>query len=495
MAAAAVSAPSLSLLDCATDPRWLGSYVPDWWPAQLEEFRALEDPEWRVKITRWGRQASKSTILAVYAIWTCVARPDLDLILPMRRVRYALVAAPSLDQSREFVQVARGVCESSEIVAPMCEPGADRITFHLPGGRRSCILAVPANQGTVRGKSASLICFEEHAAFNVSAGPGSDERMWLALRPSLRRFGDLGRVVSISTPAGSEGTFWRLDRDARAGVLPRATVSHKPTWMVDPSYSEEQRAADLAELGADGFASEIAAEFVEAGTGAVFDLSGVKLADGPVPPHAGREWKIAIDLALARDRLGIACVGKDAENPGRLVTGAVASLEPPRVKAAANETLEEQQERERTMLERIWPVIEGYAGTAGAVAIADTYRGGPLKAHLQAKGLPVTLVSPSSSLDTQRCVALRSRLIEDRTLTCHAECPQLLRELRRIRTSPAGKIVFPRFTEAGITSHCDTAQAFLSAVFAHGSGHAVPMGKPSGGPRTVTICKPSDMNF
>jgi len=471
----------ISLVDFAQDPDWVGRYV-DLWPRQVDQLANLEDPAVRLHIICWARQLGKTTLVAYTAIHNCVCRPDLDKMLPRRRTRFVLVAAPGLDQSREFVNIAKGICEESPIISQMAEFGADRIVFTLPDGRRSCILAVPANAKTVRGKSSSLIVFDEHSQFDLSAGPGSDERMFRALRPSLRRFGSAGRIVSISTPDGEHGTFARLYREADTGVLKTARAYKAAAWEVDPSYDDGQKESDRAELGEDGWLAEVAAEFIEGGKGTFFDLSEVRWAEAPTLPEDGRNWKIGCDVALHSDRFGIACVGESILEPGQLVVGAVAALDPPRTKRASDESLEEQQERERTMLDRAWAVIQPYAATPGALVIADTHKGGPLKSYLGRKGAPVKLVAPGSTIDMQRAVSTRTRLCEDGSLTCWAH-PQLLRDLKRIRVNDAGKIQFPRF-EGG---HTDAGVALLTAVGELQAATGAPQGKPSGGPKGVTL--------
>ena len=490
MTKTAAQTAGISLVDFATDPMWLGSYVK-LWPKQLEWLRQLEDPDVRMHVACWARQVGKTTCIAIFAAHHCVCRPDLDRILPRRRVRYALVADPSLDQGKDFISIVRGACEESPIVSPMIEAGADRVTFHLPDGRKSCILAIPANAKTVRGKSASLVVFDEHSSFDLSAGPGSDERMLRATLPSQRRFGELGRTISISTPNGESGTFARLYREAESGALKTARAYKAAAWEVDPDYTEQQREADRAELGEEGFLSEVGAEFLEGGKGTFFDLSGVRWAEGPALPEDGRNWRIGLDSAYHSDRFGICCVGESTHRPGHLVVGAVAALDPGRTRTASSESLEEVQGREAKMLERVWEVIADYAATPGAIGVADTHHGGPLKVFCGRKGLTVKLVAPGSTIDMQRGISTRTRLTEDGSLSCWAHS-QLVRDLKRIRVNDAGKLVFPRF-ESG---HCDSAVALLTAVGDLQGITGEQHGKPSGGKAGYTTLGPiMDMQF
>src|SRR5262249_15228657 len=150
-----------------------------------------------------------------------------------------------------------------------------------------------------------------------------------------------------------------------------------------------------------------------------------KYVNQPLPPAAGLQWRIGLDVGISADRFGICCIGKVKGEPDAalaashpnvyLVMGAVAALDPPRRRGPSEETLEEQQQREKLMFERVWDVIRPYAETPGAMAIADTYKGGPLKQFLQQRGLQTQLLAPGAKLDMQRAVALQQRL-EDGTL-------------------------------------------------------------------------------
>ncbi len=288
---------TISLVEAALDARLLGAQFAasslGLWPKQVGLLRSLEGPE-RTHMWAAGRQSGKTTLSALAAIHNCTMRPDLDTILPRRRVRYVLVVGPGIDQGKEFIEVAAGLVEDSPVLSGMAEIGTTQITFHLADGRRSRIRALPSSAKSTRGMSASLAIFEEHAWFNETSGPGSDERVYRAVRPSLRRFAGAGEdVVCEHRLAARSGKFYgTLFRDAEAGVLGSARAVKAPTWEIDPSYDQAQRDADRAELGEDGFAEEIGAEFVT-GKGSFFDLQAVRFDDKPAAPSEGAGWVCA----------------------------------------------------------------------------------------------------------------------------------------------------------------------------------------------------------
>jgi hypothetical protein len=447
------------LVDAARDGRLLGAQFAEsglaLWPEQVTLLESLEGQE-RTHVWAIGRQATKSTLAAIYAVHNCTMRPDLDVILPRRRVRYVLVVAPGLDQAREFVEVAAGLVEDSPALAAIAEVAATQITFSLPDGRRSRIRALPANAKTIRGMSASAVIFEEFAHFNETAGPGSDERLYRAARPSMRRFGPHARVLAISTPNGQSGKFYELVRDAETGVLPSSRVVKRATWEVDPSYDREQQDTDRAELGEDGFAEEVGAEFIT-GRGSFFDVSAIEFEQRAATPMEAGGWVCGLDVGLSSDFFGVALVGRSIADPGTLLVGAIEGLNPAavRVRAAASESLEDARAREDSMFARAWRVAEPYAPTRG---VADSHKGGPVRSYFGRQGCRVDLIPPTSTLQMQQFVALKARL-EDGSLRAWAH-PQLIQDLRRVRTKD-GRIHLPRFRG----SHCDTVVALASAAW------------------------------
>ncbi len=274
----------IALVDAATDPKLLGATLK-LWPRQVELLAALDGPD-TMHLQVIGRQSGKSTLSAMLAVHNCCLRDDLDAMLPRGRVRYVLVAAPGEDQAREFVSLAAALVDASPLLSSMATIRSDRIDFALPSGARSAIRAMASNSRSVRGMSASVVIGDEFAHFTDTAGPASDERMFNALEPSLRVFGDAGRMVLISTPFGETGKFYDLVTATEAGALPSARVTRAATWEIDPSLDEAWQERKRAELGEDTFRQEYGAEFVT-GAGQFFDLRGIEL-DGR--SSAARGW-------------------------------------------------------------------------------------------------------------------------------------------------------------------------------------------------------------
>lgn len=452
----------VGLLDAVRDPELLGATLTPW-PAQLDLLRGLDDPSVRTHLLAVGRQSGKSTLAALLATHNAVFRDDLDAMIPRGRTRYVLVASPSEDQAREFVSLCAGLIEASPLLAPMAEIKADRIDFRLPSGAHTAIRALAANSRSVRGMSASLVIIDEFAHMSDTAGPASDVRMFNALEPSLRVFGEAASMVLISTPFGETGKFWELCQAAEAGTLPGARLTAAATWAIDPSLDEAWIERKRAELGEDVLRQEYGAEFV-AGAGQFFDLRGVEFEEVPFRPEDATSWIIGTDAAFHGDRFGVVLVGESASEPGVFLVGSVDAIAP----GERLRSLESRRQREDATLQRVWEIVEPYRVRPVKV-VGDQHQSDGLRSFFGRKGVEVEIINITGPIQTAGFVSLRARLL-DGSLRCWKH-PLLLEELRRVRTArTAESIVLPRF--AG--GHCDAVSALALACYALREGSQRP---------------------
>ncbi len=451
------------LLDAVFDRDLLGGTLKPW-PRQVELLRGLDDPAVRTHLLAIGRQAGKSTLASMLAVHNAALRPDLDDVVPRGRTRYVLVASPSEDQSREFVSLCAGIIEGSPLLGPMADVRADRIDFRLPSGAHTAIRALAANSRSVRGMSASLVILDEAAHLGDTAGPGSDERMFTALEPSLRVFADAGRMVLISTPHGETGKFYELCQAVDAGALPGGRLTHAATWEIDPSLGEDWRERKRAEIGEDTFRQEYGAEFV-AGAGQFFDLREVEFEDAPARPLDASSWVVGTDAAFHSDRFGLALVGEAVGESGTFLVGAVDAIAP----GERLRSLAARRAREDATLARVWEVIEPYAAERPVRVWGDQHQSDGLRSFFGRKGVQVEIVNVTAPIQTQAFVSLRSRLL-DGSLRCWKH-PQLVEDLRRVRTAKnVESIHLPRY--AG--GHCDAASALALCAYAVREGDLRP---------------------
>jgi hypothetical protein len=443
------------LLEACRHRELLGATV-DWRSRQLEILDLFGRDDLRVVLVAAGRQGGKSSMAIATAIWGATMRPDLDA--EMRgKVRYALIASPTEDQSRELIRVAAGMIEASPVLAPLAVVRADRIDFTLPSGAKTAIKALPANPRSVRGMTASIVLADEGAHFNSdAAGLNNDVKMIEALEGSMSVFDAIGKskLILISTPAGEAGEFHRLFCDAQDGSLPAAAAVQAPAWELNPALdNEEWRESKRRLLGVDGFEQEHGGRFV-AGGGAFFDLRELEFEAAPARPEDLKRITIGLDPAFHGDHFGVAVIGESTTEPGLLLAGPLAGIEP---SGGRLRSLDRRRAREDRTLERVAEIIEPYT-KHGARIVTDLHQADAVSSFFGRRGVPVKVINPTGPLQTAAFTSMRTRLL-DGSLRLWKE-PQLVEELRRIRAKDSESIVLARFGG----SHSDIAAAAALAV-------------------------------
>jgi hypothetical protein len=180
-------------------------------------------------------------------------------------------------------------------------------------------------------------------------------------------------------------------------------------------------------------------------------------------PEDGEHWIAALDPSFSSDPFGLAVVGRDKADKHRLLVGLVRSWIPPKRKARS---LEEGREVEDTVLREVAEVLRPY----GASAFTDQFRAAGVSERLRRYGITVRTVPMTAPTKDSAFGFLRGRLNAGEIELY--EHPQLLRELRAVRTRYAAgrsSVVLPRIGG----SHCDLAQSLALACFAH-DRHATP---------------------
>lgn len=444
------------LVKACQDRQLLGATL-QWRPKQLEVLDLFGDDALRLVVVSAGRQGGKSSMAVATAIWGATMRDDLDQLLPRGRTRFALIACPSEDQSRELIRVAAGMVDGSPVLRGLATVKADRIDFALPSGAKSAIQALPANPRTVRGMTASIVIGDEAAHWQSdAAGVNNDMRMIEALEGSMSVFDAHGqsKMLLISTPAGEIGRFFELFRDVRDGVLHDAAVVHAPAWTLNPRLdNEDWKESKRRLLGVDGFDQEHGAVFTT-GSGQLMDLRGVEFADGPARPEEGRNWVCGMDPGFHADRYGVCLVGESIQEPGVLIVGAVDALAP----GDKLRSLDLRRGREDRTLAKVWEIIEPYA-EHGLRAVSDQHQQDAIQSYFGRLGVAVDIVNLTGPVQTQAFVATRTRLV-DGSLRLWRH-PGLIEDLRRVKARDASEaVLLPRY--AG--GHCDSASALALAV-------------------------------
>jgi hypothetical protein len=213
----------------ATDLFHIGGMVPDRW-----QTRVLEDTSPR-SLLLCSRQAGKSTVAAVLALYEAVCRPP----------SLVLLLSPSQRQSFELFKKVVDVYR--QLPNPPKAIGDSAAKLELKNGSR--ILSLPGAEQTIRGySSVNLLIVDE-----ASRVP---DDFYFAVRPMLAVSG--GRFIGMSTPWGRRGWFYD------AWISDEAWVRHTVTAFEVPRIPAAFLEAERRSMPKAWFNAEYLCEFSDA---------------------------------------------------------------------------------------------------------------------------------------------------------------------------------------------------------------------------------------
>jgi Terminase large subunit, T4likevirus-type, N-terminal len=218
----------------ALDPALLAYDVgitPDLWQARLLRERP------RRSLLLCCRQAGKSTVTALMALWTALFEPPALILL----------VSPSQRQSAELFRTVMLFHAKLEGAPSLTMESVLRAEF----ANGSRIIALPGNERTTRGYSkAGLVILDEAAR--------TEDTLIAAMRPMMATSEGGGRLIALSTPAGKRGWFFEAWTGG-SDVWDRTRVVAADC----PRITREFLAEELRELGAQRFSEEYGLEFLD----------------------------------------------------------------------------------------------------------------------------------------------------------------------------------------------------------------------------------------
>ncbi len=200
-------------------------------PVCLAEVAGLYPDRWQRNVLRSvaprvlinaSRQSGKSTTVAALTLHTALYQPK----------SLSLVLSPGERQSKEFLRKVVGLYRALD--RPVPSDAENKLELELSNGSR--IVALPGNEGTIRGYSGvNLLVVDE--ASRVSDG------LYTAVRPMLAVSG--GRLVALSTPFGTRG-FWYEAWSKGGATWERYEVPAPQCPRISSEFLDEER-RDLGE--------------------------------------------------------------------------------------------------------------------------------------------------------------------------------------------------------------------------------------------------------
>ena len=214
-------------------------------PVALAEAAGLYPDRWQRNVLRSiaprvlinaSRQSGKSTTVASLCLHTALFQPK----------SLSLVLSPGERQSKEFLRKAVGLYRALD--RPVPSDAENKLELELSNGSR--IVALPGNEGTIRGYSGVNLLVVDEASRVPDA-------LYVAVRPMLAV--SQGRLVALSTPHGTRG-WWYEAYEHGGASWERTKITALECPRISAEFLEEER----REMGEWWYMQEFFCTFMDA---------------------------------------------------------------------------------------------------------------------------------------------------------------------------------------------------------------------------------------
>jgi hypothetical protein len=193
-----------------------------------------------------SRQAGKSTVAAVLALWDAL----------FRERALVLLLSPTQRQSSELMRTVLWLHYATGALLPLRQQSTQQM--QLSNGSR--IISLPGNEETVRGYAGvTLLVIDEAARV--------EDALYYSVRPMLSV--SQGRLIALSTPFGKRG--WFFNEWEGSETWHRVTISAPECPRIMPTFLDEERRS----MGQRWFRQEYLCSFEEV-VDAVFSSADIQ---------------------------------------------------------------------------------------------------------------------------------------------------------------------------------------------------------------------------
>lgn len=225
----------------------------------------------------------------------------------------ALLVAPDLRLARQTLRYALGAAKRQPALARLIETETKNNFVIRRGNRRVNIECIPASAGGAAGRGRSLVfaLMDEGCFFRDQNFAVNDEDVFKALAPRVMPGGQL---VLCSTPWAESGLMY--NEWSRNFGRPRSSlVLHASTELMRDDAHTRSMVARERERDPENARREFDAEFLSAGTGAVFDPEMIdRSVDPNIDTEPSDEHAVAgLDLGLSLDSSALCIVRRHDE--------------------------------------------------------------------------------------------------------------------------------------------------------------------------------------
>lgn len=190
-----------------------------------------------------GRQLGLSTLVAAYAVWLAIFQKDKNI----------LIIATKLAVAQNFIKKTKTMLRNLPPWLVLPQVVADNKQF-IEFSHGSSIKAIPTSEDAGRSESLSLLIVDE-AAFI-----GNFDELWTGLYPTLSTG---GRAIVLSTPNGVGGQYYKLYKEAEAGVNEFKSI--KLNWDVHPERDQAWFEKETRNMSPRQVAQELLCDFASSG--------------------------------------------------------------------------------------------------------------------------------------------------------------------------------------------------------------------------------------
>lgn len=197
-----------------------------WWLAQLERFYA--HPTARTLIARVGRGGTKSTTAVKFALTELLFG---SWPVPPGERHFAVFVSVRSDEALQRLRQAKAMLDALRLAA---RQAGDQLELEdLPLG----VKTLPATIGAVSGYRAICDVADEAAKWRSADSSANPAREVLASLKAMRVTRPGSRRLVVSSPFGTLDEHHRL---VELGNTAEQLVAIAPSWVANPSISEEQ---------------------------------------------------------------------------------------------------------------------------------------------------------------------------------------------------------------------------------------------------------------
>ena len=197
----------------------------------------------RFTIVVKGRQLGLSTLVAAYAVWLALFQKDKNI----------LIIATKLQVAQNFIKKTKTILKNLPPWLVLPQVVADNKQF-VEFSHGSSIKAIPTSDDAGRSESLSLLIVDE-AAFVKNF-----DELWTGLYPTLSTG---GRAIVLSTPNGVGGQYYKLYKEAEAGINEFKAI--KLNWDVHPERDQAWFEKETRNMSPRQVAQELLCDFASSG--------------------------------------------------------------------------------------------------------------------------------------------------------------------------------------------------------------------------------------